>query len=99
MGKADAEQHGFQEGDPVVVENAFGRLAGTLSIVEMASRTVQVHWPEGNVLVDPQARSPLSRIPAYKEAIATVRRVSPAHHHTNGVATPALAGDGAPLRP
>jgi hypothetical protein len=41
-------------------------------VADVAAGTLEVHWPEGNVLVNPQARSPLAKIPAYKEFWAAV---------------------------
>lgn len=46
--------------------------------------TVQVYWPEGNVLVDPALRSPLAKIPAYKDIVATVRRAGGAEAVLDG---------------
>ena len=57
-----------------MLENAFGRYAGRVYLAEVKEGTLEVHWPEGNVLVDPKARSPLAHIPAYKEVLAHLRR-------------------------
>jgi hypothetical protein len=38
--------------------------------------TLQVHWPEGNALAAPEARSPLAGIPAYKGIFAFVERAN-----------------------
>jgi hypothetical protein len=48
---------------------------GEVLIADIAAGTIEVHWPEGNVLADPQARSPLAKIPAYKEFWASVEPV------------------------
>ncbi len=75
MHQGDIVRLGLAEGDEVVVENAVGRLRGRVVAAPVAVGSVHLHWPEANVLVDPHARSPLAKIPAYKEAKATVRPV------------------------
>ena len=45
-------------------------------LAPVTTGTLAVHWPEGNVLVDPKARSPLAKIPAYKEISATLERAN-----------------------
>lgn len=45
---------------------------GEVLVADVAAGTIEVHWPEGTVLVNPQARSPLAKIPAYKEFWAAV---------------------------
>jgi formylmethanofuran dehydrogenase subunit D len=73
MNEEDARRLGFGEGERVVLENAFGTFTGRVVIAPLSSRTIQVHYPESNVLVDPKARSSLAQIPAFKEVIATIR--------------------------
>jgi anaerobic selenocysteine-containing dehydrogenase len=71
----DATRLGLGAGDAVALENDFGSYHGIVILAPVRPGTLEVHWPEGNVLVDPQARSPLATIPAYKEIFATVRRI------------------------
>ncbi len=77
MNEADAKRLGFGAGEKVVLENPFGSYVGKVVFAPLAARTLQVHYPESNVLVDPKARSSLAQIPAFKEVIATVRRATP----------------------
>ncbi|MGA8658141.1 MAG: FdhF/YdeP family oxidoreductase [Chthoniobacterales bacterium] len=72
----DASRLGLGQGDPVSLKNSFGRFDGRVFLVPVKAGTLEVHWPEGNVLVDPKARSPLARIPAYKEISATLERIT-----------------------
>ncbi|MDQ2682515.1 MAG: molybdopterin-dependent oxidoreductase, partial [Chloroflexota bacterium] len=65
MNRRDLAALGLHEGDRVVLRNRFGELHGRVYPVRMAPRNVQVYWPEGNVLLDPAARSPLSNVPDY----------------------------------
>ncbi|WP_198665559.1 FdhF/YdeP family oxidoreductase [Thermus sediminis] len=74
MNPKDAARLGLKPGDQVALENPFGRYVGRVHLAEVKEGTLEVHWPEGNVLVDPKARSPLARIPAYKEIVARVER-------------------------
>ena len=48
---------------------------GHIILAPVTTGTLAIHWPEGNVLVDPKARSPLAAIPAYKEISATLARI------------------------
>ncbi len=70
----DAADLALADGDPVVVENRFGRFTGRVAIGPLARGAVQVHWPEANVLVDPGARSAQAQTPAYESARVAVRR-------------------------
>ena len=74
--EADAAALGFGDGDPVVLENEVGSMQGHLRVVRLPHRTLQVHWPEGNVLIGagPDAREPGSQVPDYN-AVVTVRGV------------------------
>lgn len=77
MNEEDAARLGVRAGERVVLENAFGSYIGKVVFAPLASRTIQVHYPEANHLVNPKARSSLAQIPAFKEVIATVRRAQP----------------------
>jgi molybdopterin-dependent oxidoreductase alpha subunit len=76
MNPEDAQRLGFTSGDRVRLQNDFGAYDGKVVIALVAAGTLEVHWPEGNVLVDPKARSPLAKIPAYKEISATLERAN-----------------------
>ncbi len=70
----DLRRLGLREGEEVELVNEHGVLRGRVRAAAVAQGTVQVHWPEGNVLVDPSVRSPLAKIPGYKDVVAAVRR-------------------------
>lgn len=72
MNPKDAARLGLKAGDPVVLKNPFGVFRGRVFLAEVKEGTLEVHWPEANALVDPKARSPRSRIPAYKAVVAFV---------------------------
>ncbi|MDZ7677368.1 MAG: molybdopterin-dependent oxidoreductase [Acidimicrobiales bacterium] len=72
--EADAASLGLADGDPVVLENEVGSMEGHLRVVRLPERTLQVHWPEGNVLIaaGPDDREPGSKVPDYN-AVVTLR--------------------------
>jgi molybdopterin-dependent oxidoreductase alpha subunit len=76
MNPQDAGRLGLMSGDQVRLHNDFGTYDGRVLLAPVTAGTLEVHWPEGNVLVDPKARSPLAKIPAYKEISATLERAN-----------------------
>jgi anaerobic selenocysteine-containing dehydrogenase len=71
MNAGDASELGVGQGDQVVLHNEHGALHGRVFLAPIQPRNVQVYWPEGNVLIDRRARSPLSRVPDYN-ALVTI---------------------------
>jgi predicted molibdopterin-dependent oxidoreductase YjgC len=73
MDRGDAARLGLAEGDAVVVRSDGGTLRGRVKLARLPSHTVQVHFPEGNVLVagGPEHREPGSHVPDYN-AVVTV---------------------------
>jgi predicted molibdopterin-dependent oxidoreductase YjgC len=67
----DAGVIGVADGDPLVLVGAAGRFAGRAKLVRLPARTLQVHWPEGNVLLSGGAehREPASRVPDYNTVV------------------------------
>jgi anaerobic selenocysteine-containing dehydrogenase len=75
MSPEDAKRLSLGSGDAVELKNNFGTYRGKIVLAPVTTGALEIHWPEGNVLVDPKARSPLTSIPAYKEISATLERV------------------------
>lgn len=71
----DARSLGLGEGDRLRLTSKVGSFVGTAHLVRLPSRTVQVHWPEGNVLIDATINDDASRIPDYN-AVVTVERIT-----------------------
>jgi molybdopterin-dependent oxidoreductase alpha subunit len=71
MDPADAEGLGVAAGDRVRLKSATGEYEGTVTPVRLPSRTLQVHWPEGNVLIaaGPGHREPASKVPDYNAVV------------------------------
>ncbi len=76
MDPADAADLGVDAGDRVVLRSPTGTYEGAVTLVRLPARTLQVHWPEGNVLIagGPDRREPQSKVPDYN-AVVTVERV------------------------
>ncbi|HYZ97704.1 MAG TPA: molybdopterin-dependent oxidoreductase [Acidimicrobiales bacterium] len=76
MDAADAGALGLAAGDRVRLRSATGAFEGTVTPARLAARTLQVHWPEGNVLIAGGAdhREPASKVPDYN-AVVTVEPI------------------------
>jgi molybdopterin-dependent oxidoreductase alpha subunit len=65
ISREDAERLGLQEGDLVTLHNAIGQYQGRVFIAPVKPGNLQIHWPEGNVLIRRDRRSPVAGIPDY----------------------------------
>jgi predicted molibdopterin-dependent oxidoreductase YjgC len=79
--EADARALGAGEGSPVRLRSDTGSFDGHLKVVRLPARTLQVHWPEGNVLIAGGAdhQEPRSKVPDYN-AVVTVEVLPPEPH-------------------
>ncbi len=68
---ADAGALGLAEGAPVRLVGDAGSFDGRVKLVRLPHRTLQVHWPEGNVLLGggPAHREPRSQVPDYNAVV------------------------------
>ncbi len=73
MNRIDADRLGLDHGDAVLLASPFGKLAGRVHIAPVTPGNLQVHWPEGEGLIDRTARSPQADIPDYN-AVVTVTK-------------------------
>lgn len=69
MSREDAEKLGLKDGDRISLKNDIGELQGKVFIASVKPGNLQVHWPEGNVLLDKKKRSPASGIPDYNALV------------------------------
>ena len=78
MDESDAVALGFEDGTPVVLRSAVGEYRGRVRTARLPAQTLQVHWPEGNVLIPggPEHREPTSHVPDYN-AVVTVEEGAP----------------------
>jgi len=51
ISKDDAERLGLREGDPVLLRSDHGEFRGRVRVSRIRPGNLQVHWPEGNVLI------------------------------------------------
>jgi molybdopterin-dependent oxidoreductase alpha subunit len=57
MNGRDAQRLGLKQGDGVVLQNDLGEFHGRVYLSPMKPGNLQIHWPEGNVLLDKSRRS------------------------------------------
>jgi len=60
----DARDLGVGDGDPLELRSECGQFRGTVRLSKVRPRTLQVFWPEGNVLI-PRRYDPESGEPDY----------------------------------
>ncbi|MEH2359179.1 FdhF/YdeP family oxidoreductase [Nostoc sp.] len=68
MNAADAVELGLKDCDRVILKNDLGELFCQVYIAPIQSGNLQVHWPEGNVLLDKSKRS-LEGVPDYNAVV------------------------------
>jgi molybdopterin-dependent oxidoreductase alpha subunit len=73
MAAEDAARLALRTGDAVVLRNEYGRFRGRVKIDRIKPGSLQVHWPEGNVLI-PAGRLDESGVPDYNAVVEVSRR-------------------------
>lgn len=71
----DAQRLDVQDGERVMLHNEVGELLGRVKIAAMQPGNLQVHWPEGNVLIRRGVCEPVCGIPDYN-AVVHIRKTS-----------------------
>jgi predicted molibdopterin-dependent oxidoreductase YjgC len=71
---ADASRLGLRDGDGVRLTSRSGSLAGRARVAEMKPGNLEVHWPEGNVLLCREEIDIASHEPDYN-AVVTVEKM------------------------
>lgn len=66
----DAATLGVREGDWVILRSAVGEMRARIKFAPLKSGNIQVHWPEGNVLIDAHQRDPGAGVPSYKALVS-----------------------------
>ncbi|MFG1956646.1 FdhF/YdeP family oxidoreductase [Nonomuraea sp. NPDC049028] len=69
MNPIDADRLGLNDGDPVRLKSDTGELTGRVVRAPVTPGNLQVHWPEGEVLIDRNKRSPQAGIPDYNAVV------------------------------
>ena len=70
MHPRDMHQHGFEPNQRVRLENGHGAYVGRVFPAPVTPRTLQLHWPEANVLLSPSKRDRGGRVPDYNAVVA-----------------------------
>ena len=78
VSRADAERLGLAGGEPVVLRNDIGEFHGRALIAPVKPGNLEIHWPEGEVLIDSRRRSPQSGIPDYNAVVSLERAATSA---------------------
>ncbi|MBD2498520.1 FdhF/YdeP family oxidoreductase [Nostoc sp. FACHB-280] len=68
MNVVDAAKLNLKDGDQVILKNELGELTGRIYLAPIQKGNLQVHWPEGNVLLDKSKRS-LEGVPDYNAVV------------------------------
>lgn len=74
MSEYDADRLGLPNGTPVELSSGRRTYRGKVLRAPVMPGNLQIHWPEGNVLLDESRRSPDARIPDYN-AVVTVKQL------------------------
>jgi molybdopterin-dependent oxidoreductase alpha subunit len=69
---ADAQRLGLAHGDTVRLISPHGQMSARIHIAAMRPGNLEVHWPEGNVLLSASARDPGSLEPDYNAEVELV---------------------------
>jgi predicted molibdopterin-dependent oxidoreductase YjgC len=73
MNKQDAARIGVTDGDGVLLTSTAGQMRGRCLIAEIAPGNLQVHWPEGNVLIERGVFDPECGIPDFNTEVEIER--------------------------
>ena len=73
MSKQDAERIGVADGDPVLLTSPAGQMRARCLVAPIALGNVQVHWPEGNVLIQRGVSDPECGIPDFNTEVEITR--------------------------
>lgn len=65
MSPDDAAERHLKQGDRVALVNDQGRLEGRVFLAPIARGNLQVHWPEGNVVIPRNICDPVGGVPDY----------------------------------
>ncbi|MFS8477968.1 MAG: FdhF/YdeP family oxidoreductase [Micromonosporaceae bacterium] len=87
----DADRLGLADGEPVVLTSANGSLRGRILRAPVTPGNLQVHWPEGQVLIDRARRSPQAGMPDYNAVVRLERAAAPAGAVPDAPGTPPRA--------
>jgi predicted molibdopterin-dependent oxidoreductase YjgC len=76
MSREDAAELKLRQNDGVLLTNEIGHFKGRVFLAPIARGNLQIHWPEGNVLIKRGVTDPVGGVPDYNTRV-TVQRVRP----------------------
>jgi anaerobic selenocysteine-containing dehydrogenase len=74
MNADDAAALGVIHGDTIALVNDIGRYEGRVFLAPLARGNLQIHWPEGNVIVRRGVTDPQGGVPDYNARV-TVEKI------------------------
>jgi anaerobic selenocysteine-containing dehydrogenase len=77
MNPSDADRLGLADGEEVTLTSDSGTLRGRVKRAPITPGNLQVHWPEGEVLIDRTRRSPQAKMPDYNAVVRIDRATNP----------------------
>jgi anaerobic selenocysteine-containing dehydrogenase len=75
MNADDAAALHLIHGDRIVLVNEIGRYEGHVFLAPLARGNLQIHWPEGNVIIRRGVIDPHGGVPVYKASM-TIEKIS-----------------------
>jgi len=69
ISRPDAERLSIRSGDALVLRNAQGEFRGRATVAPVTPGSLQIHWPEGQILLDRAKRSAQAGIPDYNASV------------------------------
>ena len=69
MNMQDAAELSMKQNDPVALVNDLGRYVGRVFLAPIARGNLQVHWPEGNVIIRRGITDAAGGVPDYNARV------------------------------
>ena len=69
MNSEDASKLGLAQRDPIALTNELGRFEGRVFLAPIAPGNLQIHWPEGNVIIRRGVVDPAGGVPDYNARV------------------------------
>ena len=73
INRQDADRIGAADGDDILLTSSAGQMRGRCFVAPIAPGNVQVHWPEGNVLIERGISDPECGIPDFNTEVEIER--------------------------
>jgi molybdopterin-dependent oxidoreductase alpha subunit len=74
MSALDAEKMGLKEGEEILLKNELGEYKGRVYLAPVKPKNLQIHWPEGNILLD-KGKISLEGVPDYNALVKVEKTV------------------------